>query len=68
MKNAYEKTSDAMYLSFRKGKVFRTVKLEEKLIVDVDKSGNILGIELLNAKEQFSPKSFNTFSKIAVAV
>ncbi len=68
MRNTYDKTADAMYLSFRTGKVFKTLRLEKKLLVDVDKKGNILGVELLNAKEQFSPKSFNTFSKIAIAV
>ncbi len=52
MKINYDKIADAIYMTLRKGKVAKTVELEDRLIVDVDKKGNILGIELLDAGNQ----------------
>lgn len=49
----YDKVADAIYMTLRKGKVSKTVEMEDRLIVDVDKKGNILGIELLDAGNQF---------------
>jgi uncharacterized protein YuzE len=49
MKINYDKVADAIYMSFRKGKIAKTVELEDRLIADVDKKGNVLGIELLDA-------------------
>ena len=48
----YDKVADAIYMTLRKGKVAKTVEMKERLIVDVDKKGNILGIELLDAGNQ----------------
>ncbi|MBI2410032.1 DUF2283 domain-containing protein [Candidatus Kaiserbacteria bacterium] len=52
MKINYDKIADAIYMTLRKGKVAKTVEMEDRLIVDVDKKGNILGIELLDAGNQ----------------
>lgn len=43
----YDKEADAAYFSVKKGKVARTIKLDEWLLVDVDKKGALLGIEML---------------------
>lgn len=48
----YDKVADAIYMTLRKGKVSRTVEMEDRLVVDLDKKGNILGIELLDAGNQ----------------
>lgn len=48
----YDKVADAVYMTLRKGKVSKTVEMEDRLIVDVDKKGNILGIEILDAGNQ----------------
>ncbi len=53
MKINYDKVADAVYFSMRKGKVAKTLEMNERLIVDVDKKGNILGIEMLDASHQF---------------
>jgi len=52
MKINYDKIADAMYFSMKKGKVAKTLEMNERLIVDVDKNGNILGIEMLDASGQ----------------
>ena len=53
MKINYDKIADALYLSLKKGKIHKTVKMEDRLVVDVDKKGNILGVEFLEAYAQF---------------
>ena len=51
--------ADGSYLfliTLKKGKVFRTIPLDNKMIVDMDKEGNILGLEILDAKNQIGMK------------
>lgn len=47
----YDKEADAAYFSVKKGKVAKTKKLEDWLLVDHDASGNIIGIEILWASK-----------------
>jgi len=58
MNTKYDKIADALYVKFKQGKVAKTLKLENHLIVDLDSKSNILGIELLNAKAQLTPAFF----------
>ena len=55
MNTKYDKIADALYVKFKQGKVAKTLRLENHLIVDLDNKSNILGIELLNAKTQLAP-------------
>jgi uncharacterized protein YuzE len=54
MKITHDKLADALYVTFKKGVVARTLKLEDRLLVDTDKKGSILGIEILNASTQIA--------------
>ncbi len=56
MKITHDKLTDALYVTFKKGVVARTLKLEDRLLVDTDKKGSILGIEILNASTQIANK------------
>lgn len=56
MKINYDKVADAMYIQVKKGKIHQTVEVSDFVIHDLDAKGKIIGIELLNASEQFSPK------------
>jgi uncharacterized protein YuzE len=56
MKITHDKLADALYVTFKKGVVARTLKLEDRLLVDTDKKGSILGIEILNASTQIANK------------
>lgn len=44
--------ADAVYINVSKAKVARTVKTEERFLVDVDARGNVVGIEILDASNQ----------------
>lgn len=52
----YDPEADAAYFSVRRGKVARTIKLQEWLLADVDPRGALLGIEMLFVSRQF-PKN-----------
>jgi len=71
MKATYDKIADAMYLRVKNGRVARTQKLNSRLLVDIDKKGNILGIEMLDVSSQISRQSITSTlkaGKIPVAV
>lgn len=52
MKISYDPKVDAMYIAFKKGKYDRTKKVSDEILVDVSKNGDVLGIEILDAKKQ----------------
>jgi len=47
MELTYDREADAMYIRLRKGKVYKTRKISDTCVVDVDKHGTVLGVELL---------------------
>ena len=52
MKVNYDIMADAVYINVSKAKVARTVKTEDRFLVDVDAHGNVVGIEILDASNQ----------------
>lgn len=48
MQAKYDSKAKALYLTLKKGNVASTIKLKDDVVVDVDKSGNVLGVEVLN--------------------
>lgn len=52
MKIQYDKIADAIYIYIKKGKISKTIKMKDRLIVDTDKDGKILGMEILGASAQ----------------
>ena len=50
----YDQIADAVYINLKKGKIARTAKLAERLLVDLDKGGKILGLEILDASSQIA--------------
>ena len=67
----YDKEADAAYFKLKKGKIARTVKLQDWLLVDVDTKGMLLGVEMLFVSSHL-PKKYivSTFraGKIQVAI
>ena len=47
----YDKKSDALYIWVRKGKYDISEELAENVILDLDKTGRINGIEVLDASK-----------------
>lgn len=56
MKITHDKIADALYITFKKGVIAHTSKIKGDLIVDTDKNGAILGIEILHASSQIANK------------
>lgn len=52
----YDKLVDAAYIRLNKGKVKKTIKLKDRLLVDIDKNDKVIGIEILDFSAQVSPK------------
>ena len=63
MKISYDKTADAMYIRLRDGKIKGTVKVNDRLMIDVDTKGNTVGVELLDASFQLSQKGVKNLEK-----
>lgn len=60
MKIRYDRQVDAMYISLAKGKYDSTRKISDVILVDEDKKGKVLGIEILDATRNisaFDPKN-----------
>lgn len=55
----YDKEADAAYFRVRSGKISRTVKLHDWLLVDLDKDGRLLGVESLFVSTKAPRKSIS---------
>ena len=70
MKVTYDKIANAAYMTLRKGKVAKTIEMSDNVIIDLDKKGNLLGIEMLEASKQFPRKilASNILSGIPIEI
>lgn len=58
MKTKYDKKTDVVYIELGKGKYDASRKISDAIMVDEDKNGKVLGIEILDASEnidKFNP-------------
>ena len=51
MRVEYDQKADAMYIWIRKAKYDVSEELSENVVIDLDKSGRIIGIEVLDASK-----------------
>ncbi|MDI6591784.1 MAG: DUF2283 domain-containing protein [Patescibacteria group bacterium] len=69
MKIKYDKNADAMYIYLRKGRIEKTIKVNNQLLIDVDKKGNVIGIEILDVFHQIPKKEIGkVYSEIPVYI
>jgi len=59
MEISYDKQADAMYIEFRKGEFAKNKKIDDFTVIDLDKDGNILGIELLEVSKRIPAESLS---------
>ncbi len=52
MEISYGKDADALYIKFREGKFDSSSKVDDFTVLDKDKEGNVLGIEILEASKR----------------
>ncbi|HSB69823.1 MAG TPA: DUF2283 domain-containing protein [Candidatus Methylomirabilis sp.] len=50
MKISYDARADALYIKFQEGAASRTRKVEEGLLVDLEETGRLYGIEIIGMK------------------
>jgi len=55
----YDSKADAMYVWLRKAKYEISEELAENVIIDLDKSGRIIGIEILDATKNLGKELIN---------
>ncbi|MFH1452794.1 MAG: DUF2283 domain-containing protein [Armatimonadota bacterium] len=59
MNISYDSGTDVLYICLKdKGKFSKSKKINENTIVDVDKNGEFLGIEVLFASERYDIQKF----------
>ena len=54
MKIEFDKDADAIYIEFSSGKFASNKKIDNDTVIDFDKDGNILGIEIINASKRIA--------------
>jgi len=67
MKMQYDKKTDAMYIELSKGTYKKSRKITDAIVVDEDKEGNVLGIEILDATEHINDFNPNKISISSVS-
>lgn len=56
MKIRYDPKVDAVYIELAKGKYEISREISDSVVVDEDKNGKILGVEVLDVSEVLGPK------------
>jgi len=54
VKIEYSKAADAIYVYFKEDFVERSKEIEDGIVIDFDKNGQLVGIEVLDASKRFS--------------
>ncbi|MDO8552975.1 MAG: DUF2283 domain-containing protein [bacterium] len=68
MKATYDKEADAMNIRVKNGKVYKTLEISDSILVDVDKKGRALGVEILFVSSQMPRKSINKTIRSGIPV
>ena len=64
MKINYDREIDALYIEFSRDKSFKTIEKGGNILVDLNKAGNVIGVEVLNYVKSASKK----LNRLSVAV
>ena len=62
MEIRFDKTSDAIYIKFKEGDFGSNKVIDRETIIDLDKKGNLLGIELLSVSKRIPLESLSEVS------
>jgi len=57
MKVRYDKEIDAMFIRFQEGEYEGSKEIGDGIVIDLDKEGKVLGIEILDASEKISQEN-----------
>ena len=59
MEITYDPKADALNITFKKGKVAKTVEIAPEINLDLDKKGKPLYLEIIGASEKMGKKRVN---------
>ena len=62
MEITFDKEADAIYIEFSSEELAENKKIDDETIIDLDKNGQIIGIELLNVSKRLSKKALSDVS------
>ena len=54
MRISYDEKTDALYIRLKETPYYQSDELKEGVLLDYDKKGNLVGIEILDASEYLS--------------
>lgn len=57
----YDKDAQALYIKLGRAKIYETKKISALVFADVDKKGNIVGVEILNATQRAMQKMVSSW-------
>jgi uncharacterized protein YuzE len=58
----YDEKNDAIYIRFSEEPYFESDEIKEGFIIDYDKKGKIVGLEILDVSENMPKEAFNKIS------
>ncbi len=70
-KISYDSVAKAMYIKLSRNKVFKTKEISSNFLVDIDRKGSVVGVEILNTTQKLTPqavKSWLNFDKADLLV
>jgi len=59
MEITYDSKADALSITLKKGKVAKTIELAPEVLLDVDKNGKPLYLEIIGASEKIGKRRVN---------
>ena len=62
MRISYDEEVDALYIRLKETPYYQSDEIKEGLILDYDKEGNLLGVEILDASSYLLPEELATLS------
>lgn len=62
MKYTYDPMADAINITFQKGKVAETMEIADGVLLDVDKRGKPLYLEMLDVRKRFGREQVGNLS------
>jgi uncharacterized protein YuzE len=62
MRITYDEEANALYVRLKETPYYESDEIKEGLILDYDKEGNLIGIEILDATEYLLPEELSTLS------
>ena len=62
MNTKYDPDANALYVKFSDDKIERTEELKPGIILDFDSRGYVVGIEMLDAKQQLSESALKSLA------